>query len=77
VVGIKERYWTCLIEGSSEAPIPVYLTKDGEPFPGWFKMPVSEVIEAEGRIRPYDEKPRFDSVDIEDAIKPEKAPKPE
>jgi hypothetical protein len=70
-------YLTCLIDGSPKDPIPVYVTKDGEPLPGWFKMRVSGVIEADGRYRAYDGKPRFDAVDIKDAIKPENASKPE
>jgi hypothetical protein len=40
-------------------------------------MRVSEVIEADGRIRPNEGKPHFDAVDIMDAVKPQNAPKPE
>lgn len=70
-------YFTSFEEGEPQTPVPVYVNKDGELPPGWIWVRVSGVIEADGRLRLYDRKPRFEAVEIEDALKPENSSKPE
>lgn len=70
-------YFTSFEDGTAQTPVPVYASKGGELPPGWIWVPVSGVIEADGRLRLFDRKPRFEAVEIEDALNPENAPKRE